>query len=94
MQTISDTQYVFDMGAEVCFNMFLFDIGGGFPGSEDVQLKFEEITSVTNPAREKYFPSGSGVRTIAEPSRYYVASAFMFMLISLPKTHLKGTGVL
>jgi len=23
--------------------MYLLDIGGGFPGSEDVKLKFEEV---------------------------------------------------
>lgn len=76
VQAISDARCVFDMGAEVGFNMYLLDIGGGFPGSEDVKLKFEEITSVINPALDKYFPSDSGVRIIAEPGRYYVASAF------------------
>ena len=35
-----------------------------------------QITSVINPALDKYFPSDSGVRIIAEPGRYYVASAF------------------
>lgn len=25
--------------------MYLLDIGGGFPGSEDVKLKFEEVWS-------------------------------------------------
>lgn len=29
--------------AELGFNMYLLDIGGGFPGSEDVKLKFEEV---------------------------------------------------
>lgn len=29
-----------------------------------------------NPALDKYFPPDSGVRIIAEPGRYYVASAF------------------
>ncbi|PKU42921.1 ornithine decarboxylase [Limosa lapponica baueri] len=62
--------------AELGFNMYLLDIGGGFPGSEDVKLKFEEITSVINPALDKYFPSDSGINIIAEPGRYYVASAF------------------
>ena len=76
VQAISDARCVFDVGAEVGFNMYLLDIGGGFPGSEDVKLKFEEITSVINPALDKYFPSDSGVRIIAEPGRYYVASAF------------------
>ncbi|KAJ8787188.1 hypothetical protein J1605_005774 [Eschrichtius robustus] len=76
VQTISDAHCVFDMGAEVGFNMFLLDIGCGFPGSEDVNLKFEEITSVINPVFCKYFPTDSGVRIIAEPGRYCVASVF------------------
>ena len=104
--------------------MNLLDIGGGFPGSEDVKLKFEEviftfaqlvscfcssdprfqdehravtrldnyptgqrnmsiffslpqqITAIINPALDKYFPTDGGVRIIAEPGRYYVASAY------------------
>ena len=36
----------------------------------------KKITNVINPALDKYFPSDSGVRVIAEPGRYYVASAF------------------
>ncbi|XP_058034427.1 ornithine decarboxylase [Ahaetulla prasina] len=76
VQAISDARCVFDMGAELGFNMYLLDIGGGFPGSEDVKLKFEEITNVINPALDKYFPPDSGVKIIAEPGRYYVASAF------------------
>ncbi|KAM9317263.1 ornithine decarboxylase [Gastrophryne carolinensis] len=75
-QAVSDARCVFDMGAELGFNMTLLDIGGGFPGSEDVKLKFEEVTSVINPALDKYFPADSGVNIIAEPGRYYVASAF------------------
>ncbi|XP_036176281.1 ornithine decarboxylase-like isoform X2 [Myotis myotis] len=75
VQAISDARCVFDMGAEVGFNMYLLDIGGGFPGSEDAKLKFE-ITSVINPALDRYFPSDSGVTVMAEPGRYYVASAF------------------
>lgn len=56
VQALSDARCVFDMGAEVGFHMHLLDIGGGFPGSEDAKLKFEEITSVINPALDKYFP--------------------------------------
>ncbi|XP_063298233.1 ornithine decarboxylase [Pelobates fuscus] len=76
VQAVSDARCVFDMGAELGFNMHLLDIGGGFPGSEDVKLKFEEVTSVINPALDKYFPVDSGVKIISEPGRYYVASAF------------------
>ncbi|XP_060056988.1 LOW QUALITY PROTEIN: ornithine decarboxylase-like [Erinaceus europaeus] len=73
---ISDACYIFDMGTEVGFNIYLLDLGGGFPGSEDVKLKSEEIISVINTAFDTYFPSDSGVRTIAEPGRYNIASAF------------------
>ena len=76
VQAVSDARCVFDMGAEVGFSMYLLDIGGGFPGSEDTKLKFEEITSVINPPLDKHFPSDSGVRIIAEPGRYDVVSAF------------------
>ncbi|MBZ3891638.1 Ornithine decarboxylase [Sciurus carolinensis] len=42
MQAISDARCVFDMGAEVGSSMYLLDIGGGFPGCENVKLKFED----------------------------------------------------
>ncbi|XP_061116106.1 ornithine decarboxylase 1-like [Conger conger] len=75
-QAISDARRVFDMGAELGYNMTLLDIGGGFPGSDDSKLKFEEFTAVINPALDKHFPAHSGVRVIAEPGRYYVSSAY------------------
>ncbi|RXN24398.1 nucleolar 10 [Labeo rohita] len=75
-QAISDARCVFDMGAELGYQMTLLDIGGGFPGSDDTKLKFEEIAAVINPALDKYFPVDCGVRIIAEPGRYYVASAY------------------
>ncbi|KAJ8333059.1 hypothetical protein SKAU_G00419550 [Synaphobranchus kaupii] len=75
-QAISDARCVFDMGAELGYNMTLLDIGGGFPGSDDSKLKFEEFTAVINPALDKYFPAHSGVQVIAEPGRYYPTSAY------------------
>ncbi|KAK6488490.1 ornithine decarboxylase-like [Huso huso] len=84
-QAISDARLVFDMGAEFGFNMHLLDIGGGFPGSEDVKLKFEEVTAVINTALDKYFPVESGVGVIAEPGRYYVASAYMLAVNVIAK---------
>ncbi|XP_060790662.1 ornithine decarboxylase-like [Neoarius graeffei] len=75
-QAIADARCVFDMGAELGYNMTLLDIGGGFPGSDDCKLKFEEITAVINPALDKYFPADCGVRIIAEPGRFYAASAY------------------
>ncbi|XP_060709420.1 ornithine decarboxylase [Hemiscyllium ocellatum] len=75
-QAIADARFVFDLGVEYGYNMYLLDIGGGFPGSEDTKLKFEEIAAVINPALDKYFPIDSGVQVIAEPGRFYVASSY------------------
>ncbi|CAL1574662.1 unnamed protein product [Knipowitschia caucasica] len=84
-QAISDARCVFDIGAELGFDMNLLDIGGGFPGSDDVDLKFEEITSVINPALDKYFPVDSLVKIIAEPGRFYVASAYTLVVNIIAK---------
>ncbi|KAI9313037.1 ornithine decarboxylase [Dichotomocladium elegans] len=65
----------FDMGAEYGYRFTLLDVGGGFPGA-DVQdgITFEKVAAVLAPAVDRLFPSN--VRVIAEPGRYYVASAF------------------
>lgn len=66
----------FDMGEKVGYHFDLLDIGGGFPGQKSAKISFEEICSVLRPALDMYFPESSGVRIIAEPGRYFVASAF------------------
>ncbi|XP_037097796.1 ornithine decarboxylase [Syngnathus acus] len=84
-QAITDARCVFDIGHDLGFCMNLLDIGGGFPGSEDTELKFEEITAVINPALDKCFPADSGVRIIAEPGRFYVASAYTLVVNIIAK---------
>uniref|UniRef100_A0A3Q3GPB7 ornithine decarboxylase n=1 Tax=Labrus bergylta TaxID=56723 RepID=A0A3Q3GPB7_9LABR len=75
-QAIADARQVFDIANLMGFQMRLLDIGGGFSGREDFQVKFEEFSEVINSALEKYFPADFGVQVIAEPGRYYVESAF------------------
>lgn len=58
------------------FDMSILDIGGGFPGQKSAPVTFDEISVVLNKALDEYFPKSSGVRIIAEPGRYFVASAF------------------
>lgn len=52
-----DAFCAFDMG----LLMHLLNSGNGFPGSEDVKLKFEEITNIMNQVLEKknIFPQTS-----------------------------------
>lgn len=64
------------LAEEFGFDMTLLDIGGGFPGQKSAPVTFAEIAEKLNEALDKYFPQDSGVRIIAEPGRYFVASAF------------------
>lgn len=67
---------VFDIAESQGFHFNLLDIGGGFPGQKSAKLSFEEICAVLCPAMDEYFPESMGVRVIAEPGRFFVASAF------------------
>ncbi|SAL97822.1 hypothetical protein [Absidia glauca] len=66
---------VFDQGEALGFNFTLLDVGGGFPGA-DVKdgITFEKVAAVLGPAVDELF--SPEIRVIAEPGRYYVASAF------------------
>ncbi|KAI8987262.1 ornithine decarboxylase [Mycotypha africana] len=66
---------VFDQASEMGFHFTLLDVGGGFPGA-DVKdgITFEKVAAILGPLVDRWFPSS--VRVIAEPGRYFVASAF------------------
>uniref|UniRef100_A0A1W7RA06 ornithine decarboxylase n=1 Tax=Hadrurus spadix TaxID=141984 RepID=A0A1W7RA06_9SCOR len=75
-RAIESSHYVFSVGQKLGFTFTLLDIGGGFPGSRDADVSFEEIASVVNNALETYFPAEMGIEIISEPGRFFVASAF------------------
>jgi len=74
-EAIAVARGVFDEGARLGYRFSMLDVGGGFPGDNSVALGFNDITPVLNKALDTYFPKEMGVRFIAEPGRYYVASA-------------------
>ncbi|XP_039089867.1 antizyme inhibitor 2-like isoform X1 [Hyaena hyaena] len=74
MEAIADCRHVFEMGRALGHDMSLLDIGGGFPGEEGCEPKFEEMARVINDALAQDFPEGSGVEIIAEPGRFYAES--------------------
>lgn len=75
-KAVASARQVFDIAADIGYNFELLDIGGGFPGSKGPFVSFEEIASVINTSLDQLFPPESGVQIIAEPGRYFVASAF------------------
>ncbi|KAI8807436.1 pyridoxal-dependent decarboxylase [Cladochytrium replicatum] len=72
---VKNARAAFNMAKEFGFDLTLLDVGGGFPGNNSGGLTFQEIASVLGPAIDQYFPS-KDVRVIAEPGRFFVASAF------------------
>lgn len=73
---VASARTVFDMADKEGFKFDFLDIGGGFPGQTNAKLTFKEIVDVLRPALDLYFPESMNVRIIAEPGRYFVASAF------------------
>lgn len=55
------------------YDFNLLDIGGGFPGVHGSSI--DKIAEVVNSALDEFFPDPS-IRVIAEPGRFYVASAY------------------
>lgn len=77
---VASARAVFSTALEEGFHFNLLDIGGGFPGQASAKLPFDEICAVLRPALDQHFPEDMGVQIIAEPGRFYVASAFTLAL--------------
>ena len=86
------SRVVFDIAKDMGFNFSLLDIGGGFPGQKSAKISFKEICDVLAPALDEYFPKDSGVRIIAEPGRYFVASAYTIAVNVIAKRRVARDG--
>lgn len=64
---------LFEEAEALGFTMTLLDIGGGFPGDNDKNI--DDVSLLVNQGLECHF-ADKVVRVIAEPGRFYVASAF------------------
>jgi ornithine decarboxylase len=89
-EAIAVARDVFDEGARVGYHFSLLDVGGGFPGDSSAPVSFASIAPVLNEALDKYFPSEMGVKFMAEPGRYYVASAGTLAVNVVSKRKLKA----
>ncbi|KAJ9592498.1 hypothetical protein L9F63_015815 [Diploptera punctata] len=73
-RAIASAKMLFNAGENLGYNFRILDIGGGFPGNKNSSI--HKISEVVNAALEDYFPDPGLVRVIAEPGRFFVASAF------------------
>ncbi|KAK3861728.1 hypothetical protein Pcinc_032344 [Petrolisthes cinctipes] len=86
-RAIAAAKRVFEEAQDLGFNLNLLDIGGGFLGLGDNLL--DEVAEVVNNALEEYFPEDCGFKVIAEPGRYFVASAFTLATNIVAKRDVK-----
>lgn len=86
-KSIAACRLIFDMAQELGHFMSVLDIGGGFPGDQYAKTSFEEIAQTVNNALDAYFPAhlNEHVEIIAEPGRYYVASAMTLCSMVIAK---------
>lgn len=82
---------VFDEAQLIGYTMNLLDIGGGFPGFDQPEINFDEVTCTINSSINLLFPEGSGVRIIAEPGRYYAASAYTLAANVIAKREVESS---
>ncbi|XP_035891994.1 ornithine decarboxylase 1-like [Anopheles stephensi] len=64
---------LFDYAKTIGYDFSLLDIGGGFPGDNNKPI--DRYAKAVNVAIDHYFPAELDICIIAEPGRYYVASA-------------------
>ncbi|XP_068241472.1 ornithine decarboxylase 1-like [Palaemon carinicauda] len=73
-RAIATAKQVFEEAEALGFSPNILDIGGGFPGGRGES--FDEWSRYVNEGLDEFFPEDCGVKIIAEPGRYVVASAF------------------
>lgn len=74
-EAVRSAKELFDLAPSYGFRFTLLDIGGGFPGANSTApITFEKIAATVGPVIDELFDESIDV--IAEPGRYFVASAF------------------
>jgi ornithine decarboxylase len=87
-KAIRDSREVFDKGKSAGFTkMKILDIGGGFPGTDDGDIKFEDIAEQINKSLDKYFNEDEfpDLKIIAEPGRYFASASHTLVLRVIAK---------
>ncbi|CAG9767056.1 unnamed protein product [Ceutorhynchus assimilis] len=72
-RAIKSTRDLYDYSKTLGFDFSVLDIGGGYPGVRGSSIN--EIANIVNNSLDEYF-NDVKIRVIAEPGRFYVASAY------------------
>lgn len=90
---IEKSRNVFDIGEQNGYKLKILDIGGGFPGTDDSIIKFNDIANTINHNIDVFFsntdfPEEYGLQIIAEPGRYFASSSHTLVLNVIAKNKI------
>jgi len=73
VSAIRSAKKVFQQAEHFGYQFNMLDLGGGWPGTDDDGIRFDDIAAGIRPILDSLF--GSEVDIIAEPGRYFVAES-------------------
>uniref|UniRef100_A0A914DPY4 ornithine decarboxylase n=1 Tax=Acrobeloides nanus TaxID=290746 RepID=A0A914DPY4_9BILA len=93
-KAIKDARNLFEVGTKTGHKMTIFDIGGGFPGSDKMgKIPFKKISFDINQALDEHFPESMGVKIVSEPGRFFVASVVSVIVNIIAATKVKASRI-
>lgn len=74
---ITDCKNVFQVAKNLDIHMNIIDIGGGFPGTDDGKVQFDQMAEIINATIDELFneTEQENIKFISEPGRYFVESS-------------------
>ncbi|XP_043462594.1 ornithine decarboxylase-like [Leptopilina heterotoma] len=87
LRAIRMARDLFDFAKEVGFKPYLLDIGGGYPGDKNTSI--DKMADTINQGIDECFNTDD-VKIIAEPGRFFVASAFTLAVSIHSKRSVRG----
>jgi ornithine decarboxylase len=82
-EALSDCRKAADMAKSLGIQVSIIDIGGGFPGSDSVEIRFDSIAHSVNRGIRDFFGEefdGGVIQFIAEPGRYFAQGSHTLVL--------------
>lgn len=86
-RAIRHARVLFELAKDLGYKPYILDLGGGYPGDKGTSI--DKYAQVINGAIDEYFDSDD-VHIIAEPGRFYVASAFTLATSIHSKRSVRG----
>ena len=87
---VSSARDAFELARSYGFTPSLLDVGGGYPGHDSGNLRFEDVARTVSGALDVHFPAGCGVEIIAEPGRYMCSASHSYAVAVIARRALSA----